>query len=147
MAYAEAGDLIRYGLMLEFVGRLPVVSVPDPLDEDALVQILTEPRNTLVRQCSRLLAIDGCELRFTRGALHGLAQEALVRGTGARGLRTVIKRILLEPMYRLPRHSESQYLTIDERAVPVGSRRPGSIKILMRVCGWNLSAAAVPTGE
>ncbi|MCO6442187.1 MAG: ATP-dependent Clp protease ATP-binding subunit ClpX [Nitrococcus mobilis] len=125
LAYAESGDLIGYGLIPEFVGRLPVVSVLDPLDEDALVRVLTEPSNALVRQYSRLLAMDGCELRFTCGALRALARQALARGTGARGLRTVIERVLLEPMYRLPRQSESQCLTIDERAVRAGLRRPG----------------------
>ncbi|EAR23588.1 ATP-dependent Clp protease ATP-binding subunit ClpX [Nitrococcus mobilis] len=125
LAYAEADDLIHYGLIPEFVGRLPVVSVLDPLDEDALVRVLTEPANALVRQYTKLLAMDGCELHFTRGALHALAQEALARGTGARGLRTVIERVLLEPMYRLPRQREVQCLTIDERAVRDGGSPSG----------------------
>lgn len=126
LLHAEADDLINYGLIPEFIGRLPVVAVLDPLDEDALVRILTEPANALVRQYAKLLAMEGCELRFTLGALRALAQEALIRGTGARGLRTVIERVLLEPMYRLPRQRKVQCLTIDERAVREGWPRSGS---------------------
>ncbi|HET8700893.1 MAG TPA: ATP-dependent Clp protease ATP-binding subunit ClpX, partial [Nitrococcus sp.] len=123
LAHAEAADLIRYGMIPEFVGRLPIVAVLDPLDADALVRILTEPANALVRQYGKLFAMEGCELRFTPGALRAVAQEALARGTGARGLRTVIERVLLEPMYWLPRQSKAQCLTIDEDAVRDGSSR------------------------
>ena len=127
LAQTEAGDLVSYGLIPEFVGRLPVLAVLDPLDEDALIRILTEPANALVRQYRRLLAMEGCDLRFTLGALRALAQEALARGTGARGLRTVIERVLLEPMYCLPQQRKTQCLTIDEGAVRDGSVRNGSI--------------------
>ena len=125
LVHVEPEDLVRYGLIPEFIGRLPVVSVLDALDEATLVRILTEPANALVRQYSMLLALEGCELRFTAGALRALAREALARGTGARGLRTVIERVLLEPMYRLPRLREARCLTVDESAVRAGSPRRG----------------------
>lgn len=123
VVHVEPEDLVRYGLIPEFIGRLPVVSVLDALDEAALVRILTEPANALVRQYIRLLAIEGCELRFTSGALRALAREALACGSGARGLRAVIERVLLEPMYRLPRLHEARRLTVDESAVRAGSSR------------------------
>lgn len=127
LAHAEAHDLVNYGMIPEFVGRLPVRAALDPLNEKALVRILTEPANALVHQYRRLLAMEGCELRFTLGALRAMAQEALARGTGARGLRAVVERVLLEPMYWLPRQREAQCLTIDEGAVRGGSSRRGSV--------------------
>jgi ATP-dependent Clp protease ATP-binding subunit ClpX len=127
LAHAEAHDLVSYGMIPEFVGRLPVSAVLDPLDEGVLMRILTEPANALVRQYKRLFAMEGCELRFTREALRAVAQEALMRGTGARGLRTVVERVLLEPMYWIPQRREAQCLTIDESTVRTGSSRSDSI--------------------
>lgn len=123
LAQAEMEDLVRYGLIPEFVGRLPVLAVLDPLDEEALLRILTEPDNALVRQYCKLLATEGCELRFTTGALRAMAREALARGAGARGLRAVIERVLLEPMYSLPIHRNAGSLTIDEQTVQDGRYR------------------------
>ncbi|MER3554848.1 MAG: ATP-dependent Clp protease ATP-binding subunit ClpX [Meiothermus sp.] len=95
-------DLVRYGLIPEFVGRLPVVVGLDALDEEALLRILTEPKNALVRQYQELLRMEGIELRFTPGALREIARRALKRGTGARGLRAVIEKAMMDLMFELP---------------------------------------------
>ncbi|MGK0619425.1 ATP-dependent Clp protease ATP-binding subunit ClpX [Meiothermus cerbereus] len=95
-------DLVRFGLIPEFVGRMPVMVQLEALDEEALVRILTEPRNALIRQYQELLRMEGIELRFTPGALREIARRALKRGTGARGLRAVIEKAMVELMYELP---------------------------------------------
>ena len=95
-------DLLRYGLIPEFVGRLPVVVALDSLDEDALVRILTEPRNALVKQFRKLFEMDGVELEITDDALRAIAREALARKTGARGLRAILEEVMLEIMYDIP---------------------------------------------
>ncbi len=95
-------DLLRYGLIPEFVGRLPIIVTLDALDEDALVRILTEPRNALVKQYEKLLDLDGVSLEFQNDALKAIAQEALRRKTGARGLRSILEDIMLEIMYDIP---------------------------------------------
>jgi len=95
-------DLLRYGLIPEFVGRLPIIVTLDALDEDALVRILTEPRNALVKQYEKLLELDGVSLEFQNDALRAIAEEALRRKTGARGLRSILEDIMLEIMYDIP---------------------------------------------
>ncbi|GAW93306.1 ATP-dependent Clp protease ATP-binding subunit ClpX [Calderihabitans maritimus] len=95
-------DLLKYGLIPEFVGRLPVIVTLNPLDEDALVRILTEPRNALVKQYSKLFELDGVTLEFKEDALRAIAQEAIKRNTGARGLRAIMEEIMLDVMYDLP---------------------------------------------
>ena len=95
-------DLLQYGLIPEFVGRLPVVSVLEPLDVDTLVEILVKPKNAIARQFERLFALDGMELVFTDDALHEIAEQALHLKTGARGLRTVVEELLLDVMYDAP---------------------------------------------
>lgn len=95
-------DLLRYGLIPEFVGRLPIIVTLDALDEEALVRILTEPRNALVKQYEKLLDLDGVNLEFQMDALKSIAQEALRRKTGARGLRSILEDIMLEIMYDIP---------------------------------------------
>ncbi|MBA4496282.1 ATP-dependent protease ATP-binding subunit ClpX [Paenactinomyces guangxiensis] len=95
-------DLLKYGLIPEFVGRLPVISTLEPLDEKALVQILTEPKNALVKQYSKLLEMDNVELKFEKEALEAIAAEAIKRKTGARGLRAIIESIMLDVMFELP---------------------------------------------
>jgi ATP-dependent Clp protease ATP-binding subunit ClpX len=97
-----ADDLLEYGLIPEFVGRLPVTVAVDPLDEEALMRILVEPRNALVRQFQELFALDDVELQFTDDALKAAAQEALGTRAGARGLRTILERTLLDVMYEIP---------------------------------------------
>jgi ATP-dependent Clp protease ATP-binding subunit ClpX len=98
----EPEDLIKYGLIPEFVGRLPVVTTLDELDEAALVQILTEPKNALTKQFAKLFKMEGVELEFREEALNAIAKRALARRTGARGLRSIIEHALLDTMYDLP---------------------------------------------
>lgn len=95
-------DLVRFGLIPEFVGRMPVMVQLEALDEDALVRILTEPKNALIRQYQELLRMEGIEIRFTSGVLREVARRALKRGTGARGLRAVIEKAMVELMFELP---------------------------------------------
>jgi ATP-dependent Clp protease ATP-binding subunit ClpX len=98
----EPEDLIRYGMIPEFVGRLPVVVGLPPLTEKDLVSILTAPRNCMVRQYQKLLAMEGISLGFTGGALRELARLAARRGTGARGLRAIVERLMLDVMFQAP---------------------------------------------
>lgn len=98
----EPEDLVKYGLIPEFVGRLPVVATLEELDEDALIEILSEPKNALTKQYKRLFDMEGVELEFRDGALREVAKKAMSRKTGARGLRTILEHILLDTMYDLP---------------------------------------------
>ncbi|RYJ02139.1 MAG: ATP-dependent Clp protease ATP-binding subunit ClpX, partial [Actinomycetales bacterium] len=95
-------DLLKFGLIPEFIGRLPVIAAVDKLDQDALVNILTQPRNALTKQFERLFEIDGVELEFTPDASDAMAELALERGTGARGLRSIIEHVLQPVMYDIP---------------------------------------------
>lgn len=95
-------DLLKYGLIPEFVGRLPIIVTVDALDEDALIRILTEPKNALVKQYEKLFELDGVTLEFQPEALRAVAQEAMKRNTGARGLRAILEEIMLEVMYEIP---------------------------------------------
>ena len=98
----EPEDLLKFGLIPEFVGRLPVVATLDDLDEDALVDILTKPKNALVKQYQRLFEMEDVRLEFNDEAMRTIAQKAINRKTGARGLRSIMEAILLEPMFELP---------------------------------------------
>ncbi|HMT94984.1 ATP-dependent Clp protease ATP-binding subunit ClpX [uncultured Thiothrix sp.] len=113
----EADDLVRYGLIPEFVGRLPVVATLEELDEAALVQILTEPRNALTKQYGRLFEMEGTELIFREEGLHLIARKAMERKTGARGLRTILEKILLDTMYELPSEQSVSKVIVDEAVV------------------------------
>ncbi|MDF2092867.1 MULTISPECIES: ATP-dependent Clp protease ATP-binding subunit ClpX [unclassified Knoellia] len=95
-------DLMKFGLIPEFIGRLPVITTVSPLDSDALVKILTEPRNALVKQYKKMFEIDGVELEFTDEAIEAVAEQALKRGTGARGLRAIMEEVLLPVMFDVP---------------------------------------------
>lgn len=99
-------DLLKYGLIPEFVGRLPIIVTLDALDEDALIRILTEPKNALVKQYEKLFELDGVSLEFTPDALKGVAEEALNRNTGARGLRSILEEVMLEVMYDIPSRND-----------------------------------------
>ncbi|MEY3807147.1 MAG: hypothetical protein RI893_123 [Pseudomonadota bacterium] len=101
-AEVEAEDLIKYGLIPEFVGRLPVIATLEELDEKALVQILTEPKNALIKQYKHLFEMEGAELEFRDDSLTAIARKAMERKTGARGLRTIVENVLLNTMYELP---------------------------------------------
>jgi ATP-dependent Clp protease ATP-binding subunit ClpX len=113
----EAEDLIRYGLIPEFVGRLPVVATLEELDEAALVRILTEPKNALVKQYKKLFEMEDCGLEFRSEALSVIAQKALERKTGARGLRTIIEQALLDTMYEIPSTDNVVKVVVDEKVI------------------------------
>jgi ATP-dependent Clp protease ATP-binding subunit ClpX len=116
-------DLLQYGLIPEFVGRLPVVSVLDPLDQDMMVSILTQPKNAIARQFERLFALDNLELVFTDDALAAIANEAIGQKTGARGLRTVVEDLLLDVMYEAPSRGDVSKCVITAESV-TQRRRP-----------------------
>jgi len=113
----EPEDLIKYGLIPEFVGRLPIVATLEELDEGALVSILTEPRNALAKQYRKLFEMEGVEIEFREGALRKIAEKAMMRKTGARGLRTVLEQVLLDTMYELPSLEDVSKVVIDESVV------------------------------
>jgi len=113
----EPDDLIKYGLIPEFVGRLPVLATLDELDEEALVRILTEPKNSLVKQYERLFEMDGVELELRDDALRAVARRAIERGTGARGLRSILESAMLDVMYELPSMSAVKKCVIDANVI------------------------------
>jgi len=113
----EPEDLIKYGLIPELVGRLPVVATLAELTEDALVQILTEPRNAVVKQFAKLLAMEGVELEVRANALHAIARKAIARKTGARGLRSILEQALIDTMFDLPNLSNVEKVVVDESTI------------------------------
>src|SRR6184192_3013282 len=119
----EPEELIKYGLIPEFVGRLPVVATLDELDEQALVSILTEPKNALTKQYRRLFEMEGAELEFREEALRAVAHRAMQRKTGARGLRTILETVLLDTMYELPSMRNVSRIVIDETVIE-GQTKP-----------------------
>jgi ATP-dependent Clp protease ATP-binding subunit ClpX len=110
-------DLLKFGLIPEFVGRLPVIGAVSHLDKEALVRILVEPKNALVKQYRRVFELDSVELEFTEDALEAVAEQALLRGTGARGLRAILEEVLLEVMYDLPSRTDIGKCVIDRSVV------------------------------
>jgi len=108
---------MKFGLIPEFIGRLPVVSAVSNLDRTALIQILVEPKNALVKQYQRNFDLDGVELEFTDDAYEAVADQALLRGTGARGLRAILEEVLLDVMYDLPSRSDISRCVIDRAVV------------------------------
>eukprot|EP00043_Microstomoeca_roanoka_P023459 m.258494 g.258494 ORF g.258494 m.258494 type:complete len:430 (+) comp30949_c0_seq1:810-2099(+) len=118
----EPEDLLKFGLIPEFVGRLPVVATLTDLDEDALVTILSEPKNALVKQYQRLFEIEGADLTFTDDALKAIAKRAIARKTGARGLRSIMEDILLDTMFELPGMENVEEVVVNEEAVTSGAR-------------------------
>ena len=113
----EPEDLIKYGLIPELVGRLPVVATLAELTEDALVQILTEPKNAVVKQFAKLLAMEGVELEVRGNALHAIARKAIARKTGARGLRSILELALIDTMFDLPNQSNVEKVVVDESTI------------------------------
>jgi len=113
----ETEDLVRYGLIPEFVGRLPVVATLTELDEEALVEILVEPKNSLTKQYHKLFEMEGVELEFRDDALRAVARKALERKTGARGLRSILESVLLSTMYRIPSEENVTKVVIDESVI------------------------------
>ncbi len=119
----EPEDLIKYGLIPEFVGRLPVIATLEELDEDALVKILTEPKNAITKQYQKMFEIEGCEIEFRPDSLTAVAKKAMERKTGARGLRTILENTLLDIMYDLPAMEDVSKVVIDA-AVIEGNAQP-----------------------
>jgi len=117
----EADDLIRFGLIPEFVGRLPVVATLNELDEEALITILTEPKNALIKQYTKLFEMEEAELEVRDDALHAIAEKAMERKTGARGLRTILEHALLETMYELPSMDNVKKVVVDEPVIKEGT--------------------------
>jgi len=117
LSIAEPEDLIKYGMIPEFVGRLPVVATLDELDEAALVKILTEPKNALIKQYQKLLSFDNVRLRFTDTALGAIAKKATERKTGARGLRAILEEIMLDVMYEIPSQKDIKECLINEDTI------------------------------
>ncbi len=118
----EPEDLLKFGLIPEFVGRLPVIATLTDLDEAALVSILTEPKNALVKQYQRLFDIEGVKLTFTADALTAIAKRAIKRKTGARGLRSIMEDILLDTMFELPGMTSVEEVVVNEEAVDSGAK-------------------------
>ena len=110
-------DLLKYGMIPEFIGRLPVIAPLHELSEDALIDILTKPRNALVKQYHKLFEMDGVKLRFTKGAMKSIAHEALKTKSGARGLRAIVETILLETMYEIPSRPNIKEVLVNEEVV------------------------------
>ncbi len=119
----EPEDLIRYGLIPEFVGRLPVVATLEELNEEALVRILTEPKNAITKQYKRLFEMEGVDIEFRENALFAVARKAMDRKTGARGLRTILENVLLDTMYDLPSQDSISKVVVDEGVI-VGESKP-----------------------
>ncbi len=120
MALVRPEDLTKFGLIPEFIGRLPLIASVSKLDNQALVQILTEPRNALVKQYQRLFDMDGVELEFDEGAIASIADKALERGTGARGLRAIIEEVLLSVMYDVPSRTDIAKVIVTREVVEDG---------------------------
>ena len=121
-------DMIKFGMIPEFVGRVPVVATLHDLDRAALIRILTEPKNSLVRQFETMLSFEGVQLRFTDEALGAIADEALTRKVGARGLRIILEELMLEVMYEVPSRSDITEIlvtpeVVERRMVPLASMR------------------------
>ena len=117
ISQVQPEDLIKYGLIPEFVGRLPVTSTLKELDEESLVKILTQPKNALTKQFKRLFEMEGVELDIREEALHEIAKKAMERKTGARGLRSIIERVLMETMYKIPSESNLQKVVVDASVI------------------------------
>jgi ATP-dependent Clp protease ATP-binding subunit ClpX len=117
LAQVQPEDLVEFGMIPEFVGRLPVCATLEPLDVPTLINILTEPKNALVKQYQKFFRMEGSELDFTPGALEVIAERALKRDTGARALRAVCEEIMLDLMYRLPEEGQGGKYTISEDVI------------------------------
>ncbi|MEJ5348655.1 MAG: ATP-dependent Clp protease ATP-binding subunit ClpX [Desulfosoma sp.] len=123
LCQVQPEDLIKFGLIPEFVGRLPVIATLGELTEEELIQILTEPRNALVKQYRKLFELENVKLRFTEGALRAIAKEALRRKSGARGLRSIMENIMLDVMYDLPSQTDVEECVVNEEVV-INNDRP-----------------------
>lgn len=122
LEHVEPQDLLKFGMIPEFIGRLPVIATVHELDEDALVRILTEPKNALVKQYKWLFEMDGVSLRFTDGALKAIAKQAKEKGSGARGLRSIMEKLMLEVMFVIPSVKGIKEVVVSEECVTKGEK-------------------------
>ena len=118
--HIQAEDLLRYGLIPEFIGRLPVIATLDELSIDALVDIITKPKNALVKQYKKLFEMDGVELEVTEDAIKRVAEKALERKTGARGLRAILEKVMTDTMFEVPSREDIKKVIIDKNAIDGG---------------------------
>jgi ATP-dependent Clp protease ATP-binding subunit ClpX len=121
-------DLVRFGMIPEFIGRLPVISVLDPLTEEDLVRVLVKTKNAIVKQYTKLFAMDGVKLRFTDDAIRAIAKQAIELKTGARALRAIMEKMMLEVMFELPQCEDVTEVSIDAGVV-AGRKRPNLKRI------------------
>jgi ATP-dependent Clp protease ATP-binding subunit ClpX len=117
LAQIATEDILEFGMIPEFVGRLPVISTLAPLDLEGLVRVVKEPRNSLVKQYQTLFEMEGCTLEFTDDAIHAIADRAFERGTGARGLRAIVEEVMLDIMFELPDQPKGTTYVIDRQIV------------------------------
>ena len=127
MSKAVPQDFVKYGLIPELVGRMPVIASLKGLDEEALVKILVEPKNSLLKQYKKLFSLDKVELEFTDKALHAVAKKAIERNIGARGLRSIMESILTDVMFSVPSDHTIEKVIIDEKVVS-GDKKPEYIR-------------------
>ncbi len=132
LSQAQPQDLIKFGLIPEFVGRLPVVGILDDLDEDALIEILTRPKNAIIKQYQRLFEFENVRLKFTQDALRGIAHEAMTRKVGARGLRMILEELMLDLMYHLPSQKKVREFELTKEMV---EKRELSVAAVMEKAG------------
>jgi ATP-dependent Clp protease ATP-binding subunit ClpX len=123
LAQAQPEDLLKYGLIPEFIGRLPVVATLEELDEPALIRILTEPRNALTKQYEKLMSFEKVRLKFTEAAMSAIAKKAYQQRTGARGLRAILEEVMLEVMYDVPSQKQIKEIVITEEVI-LGKSQP-----------------------
>jgi len=132
LGQVQPQDLIKFGLIPEFVGRLPVVGVLDDLDENALIEILTRPKNAIIKQYQRLFEFENVRLKFTQDALRGIAHEAMMRKVGARGLRMILEELMLDLMYHLPSQKKVREFELTKEMV---EKRELSVAAVMEKAG------------
>jgi ATP-dependent Clp protease ATP-binding subunit ClpX len=141
LSQLEPDDLVQYGLIPEFVGRLPVIATLEELDVEALVQILTEPKNSLTKQYSKIFEMEGVEVDFREDGLRAIAEKGMERKTGARGLRSILEGILLDSMYNIPSLDDVIKVVIDESVIR------GDSEPLLVYQNSELAARAVSTDD
>ena len=141
LSQLEPDDLVQYGLIPEFVGRLPVIATLEELDVEALVQILTEPKNSLTKQYSKIFEMEGVEVDFREDGLRAIAEKGMERKTGARGLRSILEGILLDSMYNIPSLDDVIKVVIDESVIR------GDSEPLLVYQNNELAARAVSTDD
>jgi ATP-dependent Clp protease ATP-binding subunit ClpX len=133
MTLVQPEDLIKFGMIPEFIGRLPIIATLDELSLDALVRILTEPKNALIKQYKKLFELEGVSLRFTAEALLAVAKQALERKSGARGLRAILESVMLDIMYEIPSLPNVREVVIGEEVI---TRRESPLLIYENQVGY-----------